>query len=103
MAWGAVTAFLAGPSRTLLQRNAPPGAQGRVLALDQTVEGLGHLVAMPVAAGLAAAFGVQGAAVAIGLVVTVGGSWGLWRVATVGRVRDSSAWAPPLTKPQSSI
>jgi MFS family permease len=102
MAWGAVTAFLAGPSRTLLQRNSPPGAQGRVLALDQTVEGLGHLVAMPVAAGLAAAFGVQGAAIVIGLTVAAGGLVGLWRVATVGLVRDSAAWAP-LTKPQSSI
>ena len=80
MAWGAVTAFLAGPSRTLLQRNAPRGAQGRVLAVDQTVEGLGHLVAMPVAAGLAAAFGVQGAIVVIGLgVVALGVRGLLWR------------------------
>jgi MFS family permease len=79
MAWGAVTAFLAGPSRTLLQRNAPSGAQGRVLAVDQTVEGLGHLIAMPVAAGLAAAFGVQGAIVVIGLGVAAIGGQGLLR------------------------
>jgi MFS family permease len=103
MAWGAVTAFLAGPSRTLLQRNAPPGAQGRVLALDQTVEGLGHLVAMPVAAGLAAAFGVQGAAIAIGVVVAVGGFGGLWRIAAVARVRDVPTWAPALSEQQSSV
>lgn len=87
MAWGAVTAFLAGPSRTLLQRNAPVGAQGRVLAVDQTVEGLGHLVAMPLAAGLAAGFGVQGAIVVIGLAVAAGGVTGLVRV--TGRGRDA--------------
>jgi MFS family permease len=79
MAWGAVTAFLAGPSRTLLQRHAPVGAQGRVLAVDQTVEGIGHLVAMPLAAGLAAAFGVQGAIVVIGLGVAALGVRGLLR------------------------
>jgi len=76
MAWGAVTAFLAGPSRTLLQRNAPPEAQGRVLAVDQTAEGVSHLLAMPVAAGLAAAFGIQGAAVAIGFGVALLGFGG---------------------------
>jgi hypothetical protein len=80
MVWGAITAFLAGPSRTLLQRNAPPEAQGRVLAVDQTAEGTSHLLAMPVAAGLAAAFGIQGAAVAIGLGVAVLGFGGFLHV-----------------------
>ena len=86
MAWGAVTAFLAGPSRTLLQRNAPAGAVGRVIAVDQTVEGIGHLIAMPLAAGLAAAFGVQGAIVVIGLgVAALGVSFLLRAPATAGR------------------
>lgn len=80
MVWGAVTAFLAGPSRTLLQRNAPPGAQGRVLAVDQTAESIGHLLAMPIAAGLAASFGIQGAAVAIGLGVATLGFGGFLHV-----------------------
>jgi MFS family permease len=71
MAWGAATAFIAGPSRTLLQRNAPHGAQGRVLAVDRTVEGVAHLVAMPIAAVLAAVVGIRGAALIVGAVITV--------------------------------
>ena len=94
MVWGAVTAFLAGPSRTLLQRNAPPGAQGRVLAVDQTTEGVGHLLAMPVAAGLAAAFGVQGAALAIGLGVAALGLAGLTQISR--RSKASVAPVDPL-------
>jgi MFS family permease len=65
MVWGAFTAFVAGPSRTLLQRNSPPRAQGRVLALDRTMEGVGHLVAVPVTGFLASALGIRGAAAAV--------------------------------------
>jgi MFS family permease len=73
MVWGAFTAFVAGPSRTLLQRHAPPRAQGRVLALDRTMEGVGHLVALPVTGFLASALGIQtAAAVVCALVVAVG-------------------------------
>jgi DHA3 family macrolide efflux protein-like MFS transporter len=78
MAWGAVTAFLSGPSRTVLQRHSPAASQGRVLAVDRTVEGVAHLVAMPVAAGLAGAFGVQVAAVVIAALVGAVGVAG-WR------------------------
>ncbi len=68
-AWGAISAFLAGPSRTLLQRNTPSRVQGRILALDRTVENGAHLVALPVAGGLAMWLGVQGAVVFITVVV----------------------------------
>lgn len=95
MAWGAVSAFLAGPSRTLLQRHAPAGAQGRVLAVDQTAEGLGHLVAMPVAATLAAAAGVQGTAVVIGLVVLV--------VGVAGYVRAPAVASAPAPAPAEAL
>jgi MFS family permease len=74
MAWGAATAFIAGPSRTLLQRHAPAGAQGRVLAVDRTVEGIAHLVAMPIAAGLAAMVGIRGAALVVGAVIAIFGA-----------------------------
>ena len=94
MAWGAITAFLAGPSRTLLQRNAPPGAQGRVLAVDQTVEGLGHLVAMPIAAALAATLGIQGAAVVIGLGVVTLGVGGLLRTSGIEVAAPTTAVPP---------
>jgi hypothetical protein len=83
-----------------------------VIALDQTVEGLSHLVAMPVAAALAAGFGVQGAAVAIGILVATLGLTGLWRAVSERRgieaggveagMEESPAWAP-LTETQSSI
>ena len=33
-AWGVCTALLSGPSRTLLQRNAPEAVHGRVIATD---------------------------------------------------------------------
>jgi predicted MFS family arabinose efflux permease len=100
MAWGAVTAFLAGPSRTLLQRNAPPAAQGRVLAVDQTAEGLGHLVAMPVAATLAASLGVQGAAAVIGIGVVALGLFGLARLSgiEVAGPAEPAAAAPALAE-----
>jgi predicted MFS family arabinose efflux permease len=94
MVWGAITAFLAGPSRTLLQRNAPPGAQGRVLAVDQTAEGIGHLVAMPVAAALAAALGVQGAALVIGLGVVALGTGGLIRTSRIEVAGPVATLAP---------
>jgi MFS family permease len=77
MAWGAVTAFIAGPSRTLLQRHAPVGAQGRVLGVDRTMEGIGHLAALPVAGFLASSLGVRPAALVIGLVVVSLGGGGL--------------------------
>ncbi len=63
--WGAATAFVAGPSRTLLHRNAPEEAHGRVLALDRTMEGVGHITAMLVATVLATALGPRGAVLAI--------------------------------------
>jgi MFS family permease len=81
MAWGLVTAFIAGPSRTLLQRNAPPTSHGRVLAVDRTIEGIGHLVAMPIAGGLAAWLGVQGAAAIVATGVALIGLAG-WRLAS---------------------
>lgn len=70
MFWGAVTAFVAGPSRTLLHRNAPEEAHGRILALDRTMEGLGHITAMPIAALLATVLGPRGAVLAIAIGVT---------------------------------
>jgi MFS family permease len=91
MAWGAATAFIAGPSRTLLQRHAPTGAQGRVLAVDRTVEGIAHLVAMPIAAGLAAAVGIRGAAVIVGAVIA---TFGL-----TDRLRARSAKGPGFDQP----
>ena len=91
MAWGAATAFIAGPSRTLLQRHAPSGAQGRVLAVDRTVEGIAHLVAMPIAAGLAAAIGIRGAAVIVGAVIATFGF--------TDRIRARSAKGPSFDQP----
>lgn len=77
MAWGAVTSLISGPSRTLLQRNSRSDHHGRVLAVDRTVENVSHLIAMPIAGGLALAFGVQTAAVLFALTVLAVGVVGL--------------------------
>jgi MFS family permease len=90
MAWGAVTAFIAGPSRTVLQRNAPEGAQGRVLAVDRTVEGLAHLVAMPIAAVLAASIGIRGAALVAGACIAAVGLTDRLRMRTAARAPDAT-------------
>lgn len=94
MAWGAVTAFVAGPSRTLLQRNTPEQAQGRVLALDRSVEGLAHLLALPLAGWLAATSTVRTAALTLtGAVALVG----LAGVALVLRKPRTSGAGRPVT------
>ena len=71
--WGVDVAFFSAPARTLLQRHAPVEAHGRVLSLQTTLHSWSDVVAIPVAGVLAAAVGVQSAAmVFVVLVVTVG-------------------------------
>lgn len=71
--WGVDVAFFSAPSRTLLQRNAPAAAHGRVLALHRTLHSTSEVVALPLA-GMAAGFaGVQMTAMTVAsLSVVVG-------------------------------
>lgn len=69
--WGMVVGLFVSPLQTLLQRAAPPDAEGRILALSSTANAIGNTATIPVAAALAAAIGVQatGAVVGCGLIV----------------------------------
>lgn len=87
--WGCVTAFFVIPARTLMQRAAPVETHGRVMALDETVNSGGHLVALPVVGLAAAVVGVQIAGVAFAVIPVVGGLLTLWRV------RRDAPFTPP--------
>jgi predicted MFS family arabinose efflux permease len=78
--WGCVTSFCVVPARTLMQRSAPIETHGRVMALDETVNSGGHLIALPLVGLAAAAVGVQVAGVAFAVVPLAGGLVTLWRV-----------------------
>lgn len=71
--WGVDVAFFSAPSRTLLQRNSPPAAHGRVLSLYQTVHSGADLFALPLAGLAAGAIGVQPAALTVAILPMVAG------------------------------
>jgi len=75
--WGAATSAISGPSRTVLQRNSPEHAHGRVLAADMfggnTAMLLGTIVAGPVIAAL----GVPWTVTIAGLGALTVGLWAL--------------------------
>jgi predicted MFS family arabinose efflux permease len=77
--WGCVTAFFVVPARTLMQRGAPVETHGRVMALDETVNSTGHLLALPLVGIAAAGIGVQMAGIAFAVVPLTGGLVTLWR------------------------
>ena len=64
--WGVCTAVLAGPSRTLLQRHAPPAVHGRVLATDQMMSSSAQLTGILVAGVLVGAHGVPATILVMG-------------------------------------
>ncbi len=71
--WGAATAFLIAPLRTLVQRASPVEAHGRVFAVDGMLHNSADLVALTVVALAAGAWGVQAAALGMALVPVTGG------------------------------
>ncbi len=86
-AWGGATAFFGGPSRTVIQRNAPEQVHGRVLALDGTMQGAADVLAMAFVGVLIDALGVRAAAAVLALAVTAVGARTL--AASAGRPRLS--------------
>ena len=81
--WGVDVAFFSAPSRTLLQRNSPPEAHGRVLALYRTVHSVADVAALPLAGLAAGVVGVQATALTMASFAFVAGVVG-YRLA--GRV-----------------
>ncbi len=77
-AWGVDVAFFMAPMQTLLQRNTPADAHGRVLALAAAAEGVGSLVTIPLAGLAVGLIGVSGTGVVIGGAAVAVGTAAWW-------------------------
>jgi predicted MFS family arabinose efflux permease len=84
--WGAATAWFVAPHRTLVHREAPIAAHGRVLALDSALRSWAHVIGLPLAALSVTVLGVRGAALSIGAIALAG--------ALVARPRPVAEEAP---------
>ena len=82
--WGVVTGMLVAPLRTLVQRESPVAAHGRVFAFDGTLHNTADLFALTIVGALATTAGVQAAGVAMAAVPIVGGSVIAWRFHRAG-------------------
>ena len=74
-AWGVCTALLSGPSRTLLQRNAPEAVHGRVIATDTMSGTAAQLVGILSTGALIGTLGVSAAMSVLGGVVVLVAVW----------------------------
>lgn len=74
-AWGVCTALLSGPSRTLLQRNAPESVHGRVIATDTMSGTAAQLLGILATGALIGTFGVSAAMSVLGAVVVLVAVW----------------------------
>lgn len=73
--WGAATAFFSSPSATLLHRNAPGAAHGRVLAFERMIDAAIKLAGTLTAGVLAAGIGIRPAAMVFaGISLAISGS-----------------------------
>jgi MFS transporter, DHA3 family, macrolide efflux protein len=75
--WGVDVAFFMPPMQTILQRSTPPSAHGRVMALAGAVNGIGGLIAIPLAGVAAGAIGVSATGVLAGILAILAGAGGL--------------------------
>ena len=91
--WGVDVAFFSAPSRTLLQRNSPPEAHGRVLALYRTVHSVADVAALPLAGLAAGIVGVQTTALTVASIAFV---FGLVGYRFAGRVQARRAEPAPV-------
>jgi MFS family permease len=74
-AWGVCTALLSGPSRTLLQRNAPESVHGRVIATDTMSGTAAQLLGILATGVLIGTLGVSAAMSVLGGVVVLVAVW----------------------------
>jgi predicted MFS family arabinose efflux permease len=75
--WGVDVAFFAAPVRTVLQRESPIEAHGRVLALLATLDGWGNVAALPLTGLAIAAVGPRATGVGVGALAVLAGTAGL--------------------------
>lgn len=83
--WGVDVAFFSAPARTLLQRNSPPEAHGRVLALYRSAHSVADVFALPLTGLAAGVIGVQAAALGVASTAIVAGFIGF---RSAGRMRE---------------
>lgn len=94
--WGIVTGMFIAPLRTLVQRESPVEAHGRVFALDATLHNTADLFALTIVGALATTAGVQAAGVAMAAVPIVGGSVIAWRFRRAGATARLDAGIEPV-------
>lgn len=102
--WGVDVAFFMPPMQTVLQRATPMAAHGRVMSLAATANGLGSLVAIPIAGLAVGAMGVSATGALVGLLALATGLVGA--AAASGRTRigkDPGALAHPASLPRTPI
>jgi predicted MFS family arabinose efflux permease len=75
--WGVDVAFFWPPMQTVLQRATPTDAHGRVMGLASSANGLGQLVAIPLAGLAVAAVGVSGTGALVGGLALAAGVTGV--------------------------
>ena len=90
-AWGIAVAFFVAPSRTLLQRSAPPATHGRMFGFTEMLDGWANLVSIPVTGVVIASIGVGPTGVGVGALAMAAGVAGL---AAARRSPELSAAAP---------
>lgn len=73
--WGAVTAAMGGPSRTVLQRNSPESEHGRVLAVDLVGGSGAEALGVATLGFLVAAIGLRPSVFLVGSAVALAGLW----------------------------
>jgi predicted MFS family arabinose efflux permease len=101
--WGVDVAFFMPPMQTVLQRATPLEAHGRVMSLAATADGIGNLVAIPVAGLMVGAWGVSRTGAAVGLVAVVTGLLGAM-IAAPGRTwKDASRAKPTASLPRAQL
>jgi DHA3 family macrolide efflux protein-like MFS transporter len=75
--WGVDVAFFSAPVRTVLQRESPIEAHGRVLSLLTTLDGWGNVAALPLTGLAIAAVGPRATGVGVGALAVLAGGAGL--------------------------
>lgn len=75
--WGVDVAFFVTPARTLLQRGSPMRTHGRILGLFNSLQSWANVLALPLAATVASAWGPRAAGLAIAGVAVAAGTGGL--------------------------
>ena len=78
--WGVDVAFFSTPSRTVIQRAAPPWAHGRVFSLLWMAHNWADVTVIPVAGLASAAYGVRTAGLVAAAAAGVAGTVGLARL-----------------------